>query len=147
MRTTEPQRRWFRHGLWAGPLLVFGGAVSYFLVFVNVPALRDVPWVNVPLVGVGLAWALAAAWPWMRCGPGVVRRLAGCGAMFFSLMVAGMFCWYVFLFSYTVPAATQKALTMESAPEFSLPDTEGRHVRLSDFRGRKVVLCFYRGHW
>ena len=29
------------------------------------------------------------------------------------------------------------------APAFTLPDAEGRPVRLSDFRGRKVVLYFY----
>jgi peroxiredoxin (alkyl hydroperoxide reductase subunit C) len=29
------------------------------------------------------------------------------------------------------------------APDFSLPNHEGRPVRLSDFRGRKLVLAFY----
>jgi peroxiredoxin len=30
------------------------------------------------------------------------------------------------------------------APEFALPDQEGRVVKLSDFRGKKsVVLAFY----
>jgi peroxiredoxin Q/BCP len=31
----------------------------------------------------------------------------------------------------------------QPAPDFSLPDTAGNTVRLSDFRGRKVVLYFY----
>jgi peroxiredoxin Q/BCP len=31
----------------------------------------------------------------------------------------------------------------QPAPDFALPDAEGRTVRLSDFRGRKVVLYFY----
>ncbi|WP_127477939.1 peroxiredoxin family protein [Sulfurivermis fontis] len=30
------------------------------------------------------------------------------------------------------------------APEFSLPDLDGRPVRLTDFRGRKVLLVFFR---
>lgn len=30
-----------------------------------------------------------------------------------------------------------------SAPNFTLPDETGRPVRLSEFRGRKVVLWFY----
>lgn len=29
------------------------------------------------------------------------------------------------------------------APEFSLPDKDGKTVRLSDFRGKRVVLYFY----
>ena len=29
------------------------------------------------------------------------------------------------------------------APDFALPGDDGRTVRLSDFRGRRVVLFFY----
>ncbi len=31
----------------------------------------------------------------------------------------------------------------DPAPDFELPDQDGQHVSLSDFRGRKVVLYFY----
>lgn len=31
----------------------------------------------------------------------------------------------------------------EPAPDFTLPDHRGEDVSLSDFRGRKLVLCFY----
>lgn len=31
----------------------------------------------------------------------------------------------------------------DTAPDFELKDTDGRIVRLSDFRGKKVVLYFY----
>jgi peroxiredoxin Q/BCP len=30
-----------------------------------------------------------------------------------------------------------------SAPEFRVPDQDGRMVSLSDFRGRRVLLWFY----
>ncbi len=31
----------------------------------------------------------------------------------------------------------------KKAPEFALSDEEGRTVRLSDFKGRRVVVFFY----
>jgi peroxiredoxin len=33
------------------------------------------------------------------------------------------------------------------APDFSLPDASKRTVRLSDFRGKNVILCFYPLDW
>ena len=43
------------------------------------------------------------------------------------------------------PAAPQTHLKVgDRAPDFSLTDTEGQTVKLSDFRGKKnVVLAFY----
>jgi peroxiredoxin Q/BCP len=31
----------------------------------------------------------------------------------------------------------------DSAPDFELPDQDGRTLRLQDFRGKPVVLYFY----
>jgi peroxiredoxin Q/BCP len=31
----------------------------------------------------------------------------------------------------------------DTAPDFQLPDQDGRPVRLSDFRGQRVVVYFY----
>ncbi len=33
------------------------------------------------------------------------------------------------------------------APDFLLPTGDGRAYSLADFRGKNVVLVFYRGHW
>jgi peroxiredoxin Q/BCP len=46
-----------------------------------------------------------------------------------------MFSW---LFSDPLPPGTK-------APDFSLPDEAGRTVRLSQLKGRNVVLVFYPG--
>ena len=33
----------------------------------------------------------------------------------------------------------------DSAPDFELEDVEGKRIRLSDFRGRPVIMAFLRG--
>jgi peroxiredoxin Q/BCP len=40
-------------------------------------------------------------------------------------------------------SASSMLQTGRAAPDFELPDQDGNSVRLSDFRGRTVVLYFY----
>lgn len=45
------------------------------------------------------------------------------------------------------PTDLERIRPGQSAPNFVLPAADGSVTRLSDFRGRNLVLVFYRGHW
>lgn len=144
MSTAAPNRR-RNHLVWIGPLVAFAGALSYFTVFVRWPVLRDFPWVNLPLVLLGLGISIMALGRRRRDSK-VSRLVAWTGALF-STLLAGLFCAYVFHFSSTLPAATAATMQMDQAPEFALQDQDGRVVRLADLRGKNAVLIFFRGFW
>ena len=48
------------------------------------------------------------------------------------------------LFAFLLAAALAVG---RPAPDFTLPDQNGKAVNLSAERGHKVVLVFYRGYW
>ena len=38
---------------------------------------------------------------------------------------------------------TPRLAVGDTAPTFALPDADGKTVKLSDFKGRKVIVYFY----
>lgn len=144
MTTDRPPRN---HALWLGPLIAFVGMVSYFQFFARYPALRDFPWVNLPLVLIGIALSIGGFWGAYVRGSRWPVKLAASLGLALSLLSGGFLIAYVFGISNSLPSATSITRTLEQAPEFALEDQEGRVHRLSDYRGSKVVLVFYRGHW
>ncbi len=140
-----PTRR-RNHLIWIGPLVAFAGVVSYFEVFARFPALRDFPWVNLPLTVAGLALSAAGAWRAFRSPARVRAKVLASLGFAFSLLLVAALVWYVVDFTYRLPPAGE-ALGLVEAPDFALASSTGETVRLSDYRGRKVVLVFYRGYW
>lgn len=41
----------------------------------------------------------------------------------------------------------EKLMVGQKAPDFSLPDCDGKQISLSGFRGKNVVLFFYPLDW
>ena len=135
------------HALWIGPLVTFVGLVSYFLFFVRWPALTEFPWVNLPLVLIGLGISLLGLWRAFRQAERYRGKRLGSLGLVFSLAVAALFCFYVFWMSYGVPGETAATRGLTMAPAISLPDQSGEIVELAALRGRKVIVTFYRGFW
>lgn len=56
----------------------------------------------------------------------------------------------VFLIGAQLPAGSQPSLRIhvgQKAPNFTLPSSSGRLVKLSSFAGHNVLLDFYEGYW
>ncbi|MFK7819413.1 MAG: hypothetical protein AB8G99_11895 [Planctomycetaceae bacterium] len=133
---------------WLGPVVAFVGVMSYFLYFVRFPDLRDFPWVNLPLVGMGAVLSVVGFVRAFR-GPGsglLSKALAALGTMV-SVGLAALFAWYIFSYSYQMPSADGVAALSSPAPDFSLQDQNKQVVELADFHGRTLVVTFYRGFW
>lgn len=137
----------WNHSVWLGFLLVFVGLVSYFLVFARYPALRDFPWLNLPLVCLGL---LIAAWGVRRAfdsGRTILAKIVAGISLLLSLGLVALFATYIFYLSYQLPQDAGLAHTSTPVPEFALLDQNQATIRPIEYRGRKVVMVFYRGNW
>jgi hypothetical protein len=151
------KRRW-NFSLWAGFFLVVVGLVSYVPFFSLFPATRDFPWVNlllflagVILLGRGLmrAFRQPQLYRGKIFGP-ILTVLGLAGISFFS--------YGLFYVARQLPAATAAPRVGQKAPDFTLPDQNGKTVTLAELltsapagaAGAKTsgaLLIFYRGHW
>ena len=145
--TLPAQHRRRNHAIWLGPLTVFAGAVSYFTYFTQFPALRDFPWINLPIVMLGLIISLVAVRRAFGKSDVYRGKILGSASFLFSTLLAGLFFAYIGYLSYQLPDPTTKTVGLSIAPEFTLQDQNDQPVSLSDFQGKKLIVTFYRGHW
>jgi hypothetical protein len=135
----ETMARGRNHAVWIGVLTSIVGLISYFFVFARFAPLRDFPWINLPmvLIGVGVSiWAIR-------------RRLSfwsATGALV-SILAAAMLVAYVFSLSNRLPDSDRVVAIGDAAPSFSLKDHTGSTVQLADYAGSRLVMVFYRGFW
>lgn len=147
--------RTFNWPIWAGILLSLFAFLSYFFLFVRFPLTRDFPWANLLsfaaaaallLVGVRRAFAPGHHWG---------SKVAASAVAALGFAIFGLFVFTNFIMSRQIPASQGAPQVGQRAPEFSLPDADGRAVSLSELlstpiNGRApkgVLLVFYRGYW
>lgn len=138
--------KWWLPLLGAVIALAFG-LVPYALLSAQgtIPAgLRDNPWA-MELVAV-LATVAAVFFAIQAFREKRVRALATVCATLATLSTAG-FVFLVHFASYDLPPAPKELAVGTPAPEFTLPDEEGRPVSLASLRGNPTLLVFYRGSW
>lgn len=149
--------RRFNWPLWVGLLLTLAGGFSFLLVFVWIPATRDFPWANLliflvaaVLLFVGIRRGFASD----RRRPTLSKIVTSLVALFSFAFIA-LFIFSVFVFSRWLPPSTGAPHVGQKAPEFTLKDTTGRDVSLTQLLSepvdgtppKSVLLVFYRGYW
>ena len=133
--------------LWVGFVVAVGGLFSYEF-FARFPITRDFPWANLLLFGIGAALLLfglfrAFGRPQTYRGK-IFGSIFAAIAMFFF----AFFAYEIFYVLRQVPLSAQAPRVGQRAPEFTLPDQNGKQVALSDLLSPNgAVLIFYRGHW
>ena len=126
--------RRFNWPIWAGFLLSLIAFLSYFLVFVWFPVTRDFPWVNLLLFALAAALLLVGvrrAFSPDRPRP-KLSKIAGVILTTLSVAVFGFFVFATFIMAKRLPASSSAPQISQKAPDFTLSDTNGKPVSLSE---------------
>lgn len=112
--------------------------MAYFLLL-KVPWVRNTAWPNIFILFVATTWAV------IRFKQEYSTWTAA--ALALTLVVTAGFIYLRFSLPL-LPEAHLNVAVGDKAPDFSLPDSEGKKFALSSLRGKeKVVLVFFRGVW
>ena len=158
MPSGRTMKRSWNWRIWVGFLVVLAGLFSYPLLLIDFPITRDFPWVNLLLFAAGL----------VLLGVGLVRafrkpdlyrgRVFGPLITLLSLAGVFVFCYGLLVVARQLPPSPGAPQVGQKAPDFTLPDHDGKPVALADLlspppggttaaRANGALLIFYRGYW
>lgn len=133
--------------IWIGFVVAVGGLFGYEW-FAQFPITRDFPWANLLLFGIGVVLLLVGLF--RAFGRPQLYRGKVFGSIFtvLSFSLFAFFCYEIFYVLKQVPLSAQAPHVGAKAPEFTLPDKDGKPVALTDLLSPKgAILIFYRGYW
>lgn len=142
----DMKRKW-NWPLWIGFIVAVSGLFSY-QYFIQFPITRDFPWANLLLFGFGAALLLVGLF--RAFGRPQLYRGKVFGSIFtvIAFLLFAFFSYVTFYVLKQVPLSAQAPRVGQKAPEFSLPDQNGKQVALSDLLSPNgAILIFYRGYW
>ena len=140
------KRKW-NWPIWIGFIVAVGGLFSYEF-FAQFPVTRDFPWATLLIFAV--AALLLVIGIFRAFGRPQLYRGKVFGSTFaaIALLLFAFFAYEIFYVLRQVPLSAQAPRVGERAPEFALPDQNGKQVALGDLLSPNgAVIIFYRGHW
>jgi len=151
------KRRW-NISLWAGFLVVLAGLLSYVPIFSLFPVTRDFPWVNLLLFVIGGVFLGAGLKRAYRQSDLYRGKIFGPILAALSLVGVAFFCFGLLYIARQLPPSATAPRIGQKAPEFTLPDQNGKAVTLAELlssppagganaKANGVLLIFYRGFW
>jgi|SRR5437016_12002942 len=145
--------------VWSAFLISLVAILSYPFVFIKWPITRDFPWANLVLFGIAAALLVLGIRRAFAGDRPRRSKIAGIVAATLSVLIFAFFIFTVFVMPRWMPSARGAPQAGQKAPDFSLTDTNGKTVTLSELlttsikgktastNPRGVVLIFYRGYW
>ena len=145
----------FNWQIWAGFLITFAGLFAFQLFFVLFPATRDFPWANLILIAVAVVFLFLGLKRAFKPDRSKKSKVLASILATLSIAAIGLFLFAAFILSKQLPASTGAPQVGQKAPDFTLADTTGTQVSLSNLlstpiKGKQpkgVLLVFYRGYW
>ena len=142
----DMKRKW-NWPIWVGFAIAAGGLFSYEW-FAQFPITRDFPWANLLLFGIGAGLLLVGLF--RAFGRPQLYRGKIFGSIFtvLAFLLFAFFSYEIFYVLKQVPLSAQAPRVGQKAPEFSLPDQNGKQIALADLLSPNgAILIFYRGFW
>src|SRR5437870_10955046 len=122
----------FNWPVWAGFLVSLIALLSYPFVFVRWPVTRDFPWASLLLFGIAAAFLVVGIRRAFAGDRPRRSKVAGSIAATLSALIFAFFIFAAFIAARWLPAARGAPQAGQRAPDFSLSDTNGKTVKLSE---------------